>query len=118
MVPPPNITTYERYSTEEITITWDEIPLEFRMGEMRGYKVRYQLIRTSGLDLPRQPIITIAHDRFVFFHKFTGLLPYSEYKIELFGYADEGDGPAATIYACKYLFVFVFRASILQRDFD
>ncbi|XP_066935071.1 uncharacterized protein [Clytia hemisphaerica] len=99
VVPPPNITIYERYSTEEIKITWDQIPNEFRMGLMRGYKVRYQLIRTSGLDLPVQPIITIAHDRFVLFHVFKGLRPYSEYKIELFGYADEGDGPAATLYA-------------------
>lgn len=101
MVPPPNITIYERYSTEEIKITWDQIPNEFRMGLMRGYKVRNQLIRTSGLDIPVQPIITIAHDRFVLFHVFKGLRPYSEYKIELFGYADEGDGPAATLYACK-----------------
>ena len=102
IIPPPNVTSTDRYSTSKVSLTWDEIPEEFQRGYMVGYKVRYQLVRQSGQDITvGNPPVLVEFDRFVFAHEITGLLPYAEYKIDVFGYAFEGDGPEYTYIAGK-----------------
>ena len=100
IIPPPNITVSQRYSTENIRLTWDEIPERYQRGYMKGYKISYRLIRQSGRDAPiGSPVRVLQFDRFVFAHEILDLKPYAEYEIKLYGYADEGDGPASTHYA-------------------
>jgi len=47
--------------------------------------------------------VLLEFDRFVFEHEITGLLPYAEYKVDIFGYAFEGDGPEHTYFAGENL---------------
>lgn len=73
---------------------------------MTGYKIRYQLVRRSGMDVDvGNPAIVLVFDRFVFAHTITGLEPYSEYKVEIFGYSSVGDGPANVTIASEYSYI-------------
>ena len=104
-VPPPNVTLYDRYEVDAIRITWDAIPLEDENGYMKGYKIRYQLVRRGGVDVTvGNPPIIVTFDRFVFAHEIKGLLNYAQYKVEVYGYANEGDGPKHTMIAGKSFF--------------
>jgi len=104
IIPPPNVTNIDRYSTNKLRLTWDEIPEQYQRGYMVGYKIRYQLVRQSGQDISvgNAPVL-LEFDRFVFEHEITGLLPYAEYKVDIFGYAFEGDGPEHTYFAGENL---------------
>ena len=101
-VPPPNVTVSDLNSTAYVKYSWDAIPLEDENGYMEGYKIRYQLVRRGGVDVTvgNDPV-TLTFDRFVFAHTIANLDPYSEYKVEVFGYSKEGDGPAHVSYARK-----------------
>ena len=69
---------------------------------MKGYKIRYKLISQSGMDAPigTQPVV-LTFDKFTFEHEIKNLLPYAEYHIDVYGYANEGDGPVDTIIVRK-----------------
>ena len=72
---------------------------------MVGYKIRYQLVRRGGIDITlNNPPVVITFDRFVFNHEITGLLSYSDYKVEIFGFAPTGDGPSHTVIASRLIF--------------
>lgn len=67
---------------------------------MKGYKISYRLMQQSGRDESvGSPVITLEFDRFVFGHEIINLKPYAQYEIKIYGYANEGDGPASTHYA-------------------
>ena len=81
-------------SGRHIDVKWDAIPVIEENGYMLGYKVQYQLVKHSGMEVRfDNPVQEIVVDKFTFSCHLKDLKPYSEYRISVFGYAAEGDGP-------------------------
>ena len=76
------------------------IPVEEENGAMKGYKIRYQLVKHVDVDvLFDNPVKEVVVDKLTLHYGIHNLKPYSDYKIEVLGYADLGDGPSFTFIA-------------------
>lgn len=102
---PPEVTVYDRYTTDTVLLTWKAIPEEKENSNMLGYRITYELLQTADVDVVEgsENIHTVSVDKFTFDYTLTGLKAYSLYVINVFGYSDVGSGPSKTIYArtCK-----------------
>lgn len=106
---PPEVTVYDRYTTDTVLLTWKAIPEEKENSNMLGYRITYELLQTADVDVVEgsENIHTVSVDKFTFDYTLTGLKAYSLYVINVFGYSDVGSGPSKTIYARKDLYTFL-----------
>ncbi|XP_066928943.1 uncharacterized protein [Clytia hemisphaerica] len=104
-IAPPNATMSDKYHINEIKVQWDAIPRELENGRISGYKVTWELHQKFGRDVPvnEETVPEEAFDRFTLGYTIKGLHANSIYKVSLFGYSPQGDGPKHVEYVstCK-----------------
>ena len=90
---PQNLTAYNT-STSSLYVRWQELVEDKRHGIMEGYELFfYEMTKNDGL-------LSLDNRTFglsVLETNFTGLKAYTKYRIEVLGFNNFGDGPAAAI---------------------
>ena len=103
-VPPPGARMNDHIASDSIKLSWSAIPEEEENGNMKGYIVTYQIVRQSGIDTAvGNHIDVVKLDKHTFSFDIKGLVPYTDYRITLYGYANAGDGPKKTFVGGKKL---------------
>ena len=102
-IAPPNATISDKHHINEIKVQWDAIPRELENGRISGYKVTWELHRKFGRDVPisEDRIREESFDRFTLGYTIKGLHANSIYKVSLFAYSPQGDGPKHVELVCK-----------------
>ena len=86
----PQNTSATAQSSTEIEVSWEEVPVINRNGEITMYEINYEPLDTFNCELIVESVVTIGP---VLMMNLTGLEKYVEYNITVRAYNSEGPGP-------------------------